>query len=531
MSDDTASGSSRELRLRRRGLFAAAGGGALAAALRSPFGGPGVPAARAAGLPKRFARKLPIPRVLDAADLTIPMREAEVGVLPGRPTRMWTYDGSFPGPTIRRPSGVEARVTFTHALPTEAGELTVHLHGGHNRSEHDGQPGGLTESQPRAFFCDISERTSARESGNDLLIAPGASRTYVYDLVEDGAPERAAFQWYHDHRLERTAPNIWRGLAGMWILDDALDAAQPLPRGDRDIPLMIVDRSFDKQNQLTNPFKSSATAPNDGVTGRHVLVNGAFAPYHRVEGCRHRLRLLNASSFRSYNLRFSNGMPMMQIAADAGLMPKPVRRKEILIGPGERVEVVVDFAGAAGSEVELESVARKGKGSALAGTKPHIGALMQFRVGRRRKDDTAVPRVLRPLPAWVHDEPAARRPWRITVGAGFRPFWQINGETFDPARSDAFPALGTTEHWELENKTKVAHVMHMHHTDWYMVSRNGKRPSPWEDCLKESFWLDPGDRVVVAGHFSDFTGKYAIHCHMLDHEDHGLMTQFEVVAP
>ncbi len=93
------------------------------------------------------------------------------------------------------------------------------------------------------------------------------------------------------------------------------------------------------------------------------------------------------------------------------------------------------------------------------------------------------------------------------------------------------PKLGTTETWELHNATKVAHLLHMHHTDWYMLSRNGKQPQPWEECLKETFFLDPGDRVVVAGHFSDFTGKYVIHCHMLDHEDHGLMSQFEVVAP
>jgi FtsP/CotA-like multicopper oxidase with cupredoxin domain len=518
-------------RFRRRGLFAAAGAGAAALGLR-PLRGAGPAAARAAKPPKRFATKLPIPRVLDGAELTIPMREAEVPVLPGRPTRMWTYDGEFPGPTIRRPAGQETRVTFAHELPAEAGELTVHLHGGHNRSEHDGQPGGLTESQPRALYCDLSARTPKRQSGNDLLIFPGTSRTYVYDLIEDGGPERAAFQWYHDHRLERTARNVWRGLAGMWILDDDFDASLPLPRGERDLPLMIVDRSFDARNQLTDPFSSTATAPNDGVTGRHVLVNGAYAPFHRVEGCRYRLRLLNASGFRSYSLRLSNGMPMTQIATEAGLMPKPVRRKQILLGPAERVEVIVDFAGAKGSTVELESGPRQGvRGSALAGTKPFVGTLMQFRVGARRPDDTGVPKSLRPLPAWVDDAPVVSRSWKLTVGAAFRPVWNINGKTFDPARSDAFPVLGTTERWTLENKTKVAHAMHMHHADWYMLSRNGKRPPPWENALKETFFLDPGDKVVVAGHFSDFTGKYAIHCHMLDHEDHGLMSQFEVVAP
>ncbi len=118
----------------------------------------------------------------------------------------------------------------------------------------------------------------------------------------------------------------------------------------------------------------------------------------------------------------------------------------------------------------------------------------------------------------------------ITLGGAFFPTWLINGKTFDPARADAHPVIGTTETWQITNKTKVTHFIHMHLTDWYMLARNGKPPKPWEDCLKETFVVDPGDTIRVAGHFSDFTGKFVIHCHMLDHEDHGLMTQFEVVA-
>ncbi len=114
---------------------------------------------------------------------------------------MWTYGGSFPGPTIRRPAGQRTRVTFHHELPARAGELSVHLHGGHNRSQFDGQPGGLTKSQPASFYCDIPQGLSRRQSGNDLLMRPGERMTYVYDLIEDGRPERAAFHWYHDHRL------------------------------------------------------------------------------------------------------------------------------------------------------------------------------------------------------------------------------------------------------------------------------------------------------------------------------------------
>jgi FtsP/CotA-like multicopper oxidase with cupredoxin domain len=522
-------------RFGRRALLGA--GAAAALTLLSPVrprsGGLGLPGPAQAWAKKLrpFRSRLAIPPVITDAAIEIEMREARIAVLPGRKTKMWTYDGSFPGPTIRRPAGQPTEVTFVHRLPASAGELTVHLHGGHNRSADDGQPGGLTAAQPRALYCDIDGDLSPRQSGNDLLIAPGARRTYRFDGIEDGAPERGSFQWYHDHRLERTAANVWRGLAGMWIVDDEFDAALPLPRGRRDIPLMISDRSFDRRNQLTDPFGAAAGAPDDGTTGRVVLINGRPLPHHRVSATRHRLRVLNASHFRSYNLALSNGAAMTQIATESGLMPRPVRRRRVLIGPGERVELIVDFASARGRRVELVSVARA-NGPRKLGSTAYTGPLMQFRVGERAPDDSSVPATLRPLPDWVAAAPQrAQRSWRFTVGSGLRPRWLINGNAFDPARVDARPELDTTETWELHNQTSVGHLIHMHHTDWCLLSRNGRAPKPWEACLKETFFLDPGDRVLVAGHFSDYTGKYVIHCHMLDHEDHGLMGQFEVVEP
>ena len=105
----------------------------------------------------------------------------------------------------------------------------------------------------------------------------------------------------------------------------------------------------------------------------------------------------------------------------------------------------------------------------------------------------------------------------------------MNGRSFDPTYADVTAKLGETVTWELRNETAVAHLIHLHHTDWYMLSRNGKRPPPWEACLKDTFFLDGGERVLIAGRVSDYTGKYVMHCHMLDHEDHGLMSQFEVV--
>ena len=401
---------------------------------------------------------------------------------------------------------------------------------GHNRCTEDGQPGGLTVAQPQSLYCDISTALTPSESGNDLLIAPGGARTYTYEQMEAGEPERAAFQWYHDHRLDRTARNVWRGLAGMWILDDELDASLPLPTGRRDVPIMLADRTFDARNQLSNPFAAQRRPPDDGVTGRHVLVNGAVLPHHRVSPQRHRLRVLNASNFRSYELRLSGGLPMVQIATDAGLMPRPVRRSRVLVGPGERVELIVDFSAARGRHVHLLSARRQG-GPKSIGSVPYAGPLMRFGVGMRREPDrTAIPRQLRPLPAWVAQAP--RTPshvWRVTVGRGLRPRWLINGRSFDPAYADVEVRLGETVTWELRNDSAAAHLIHLHHTDWYVLARNGRRPPPWEACLKDTFFLDPNERVLIAGHISDYTGKYVVHCHMLDHEDHGLMSQFEVV--
>jgi spore coat protein A, manganese oxidase len=532
--------SGAERRFPRRRFLTAAATGAAALALPAwlrPSGGAHSGQALAAA-PEAFRRRLPIPRELTDANLTIPIKPAEVRVLPGRKTKMWTYDGTFPGPTIRRPSGERTTVTFKHRLPEKAGELTVHLHGAHTASEDDGQPGGLTESQPRSLYCDISPGLSERASGNDVLIKPGEQRTYEHDFIEDGTEERAAMHWYHDHRLDRTGENVWRGLAGMWITEDAVDLALPLPRGDRDLPLMIADRSFDSENQLKDPF-GKLRPPDDGAEGKHILVNGAVLPFHEVSAQRHRLRILNASNFRAYNLFFDSpdAPPVFQIATESGLMPEALPRDKVLIGPGERVELIVDFAPAHGEKLVLRSGPREGGESAL-GSKPYNGPIMQFRVADEPViDDTAEPQDLElpPLPAWTQTVSSASDvdfEWTVTGGFGGSP-WKINGKTFDPAQVETTPALGSVVVWKISNNTNVAHMMHPHHTDWYALQRTpGPGPvPPEENSLKETFFLDPFESITIAGKVSDYTGKYVMHCHMLDHEDHGLMSQFEVVEP
>jgi FtsP/CotA-like multicopper oxidase with cupredoxin domain len=461
-----------------------------------------------------FSQPLRIPPVYTTPNVDITMREACVQVLPGPCTKMWTYDGGFPGPTIRRPSGTPTRVTFANELPAEVGSTTVHHHGSHSESQFDGQP-------------------------DDHLIPRGEKFTYKYDFMEGGEPERAAFQWYHDHRMDNTGRNVWMGLAGMFVLDDDFDASLPLPKGKYDVPLMVVDRSFDEANQLHYAFSST------GVTGDHILVNGVAAPYFEVTEHKYRLRLLNASNFREYKFEFANGQEMIQVASESGLLPKAVHRKSITLGPAERAEIVVDFAGRDGQDIELKNTADPVK----TDKSPVPSHVMQFRVRKHTGDNTSVPETLRPAPQFG-DPGLVKRVFTLGAapgaGALHHPddaapqhfLWTINGKPFDPGRVDARPKLGSTERWVFVNPTVGLHRVHIHDVDWKIVSRHGGAEvltpgdpdvALGEAGLKETFLVQSFETVEVEAKFTDHIGKYMFHCHILEHEDNGMMAQFEVM--
>lgn len=447
--------------------------------------GAGGAAPTEASHPSAFSRPLVIPRVLTGSNITLTAAATDVRILPGAPTRMWTYNGSFPGPTIRRPTGQTTTVTLVNNLPSAAGELTLHNHGNHSTTENDGQP-------------------------DAFLAAPGGgSVKYTYSGTEAGGNERGAFQWYHDHRMDVTGRNVWMGLAGMYIIDDPADP-QTLPKGEFDVPLIITDRSFDANNQLAYGFDSN------GVTGDHILVNGVPQPYFKVGDRKYRLRILNASNFRSYDLALSTGQSFIQIGTESGLLPAPVRRSRILIGPAERVEVVIDFAKRLNQKIVLQNLAAEGS----------LRQLMQFRVTRDLTDNSSVPAKLRPLPS-LGSPSAVTRTFEFGR-ARFSLQWTINGLPFDPTRVDAQPKLGTTETWILKNKSSSNHIIHIHDVDQQLVSRNGNAPAPYE-LMKESWNIRGGETVVVKLKFTDNVGRFVFHCHILEHEDAAMMAQFEVV--
>jgi len=438
-----------------------------------------------AALSTAFTRALVIPKTLSGPNITLTAAQASVQILPGAKTRMWTYNGTFPGPTIRRPTGQKTTVKLVNRLPSAAGELTLHNHGNHSTAESDGQPD--------AFLAD----------------AGGGSVTYTYTGTEAGGNERGAFQWYHDHRMDVTARNVWMGLAGMYIIDDPADPAT-LPKGEFDVPLLIADRSFDDNNQLNYQFDAA------GVLGNRVLVNGVNQPYFNVGDRKYRLRILNASNARSYDFALSSGQPFLQIGTESGLLPAPVRRSHIVLAPAERAEVVVDFAGRLNQRIVLQNLGGQGV----------LRDLMQFRVTRDLTDDSKVPARLRALPRL--DAATVTRTFEFGRSR-FTGKWTINGQTFDPARIDAQPKLGTTETWVLTNKSSSNHVIHVHGVDQQLVSRNGRPPAAFER-MKESWNLGIGETMAIKLKFTDNLGRFVFHCHILEHEDAGMMAQMEVVS-
>jgi FtsP/CotA-like multicopper oxidase with cupredoxin domain len=311
--------------------------------------------------------------------------------------------------------------------------------------------------------------------------------------------------FYHDHRMDVTGRNVWFGLAGLYIIDDPADPAT-LPSGDFDVPLAIADRQFDENNQIPYVFD-----PN-GVSGDKVLVNGVYQPYFEVGDRKYRFRILNASNSSTYNLVLSTGDLFIQIGTESGLLPSPVARAEMRMGPAERLDVVVDFAGRLGEEIYLTDT--------LTGMQ-----LLQFRIAQHVVDPSSIPPVLRPLPDI--GEPARTRTWNFNRVSGH---WTINGLRFDPDRIDARPVLGTTERWIFTNPTSRPHMAHIHDVYQQCISRDGGPCYPYE-TMKETWYLAPGETIEVKLKFTDHTGPYLLHCHMLEHEDDGMMAQFEVVAP
>ena len=435
-----------------------------------------------------FQRDLPIAPVLapvvsergvDVYDVDI--REGLAEILPGFQTPIYGYDGIYPGPTIHARKGRSAVVRQHNSLPFDT---NVHLHGGYVPAAHDGHP------------MDV--------------IGPGGSFDYSYPNDQD-----AAFLWYHDHAHGRTAKTLYYGLVGTYLLHDEREAQLDLPQGEYDVPLVIADHAFNRDGSFRY-----AENVDLGFRGDTVLVNGAVAPRMQVERRIYRLRLLNASNARSYELRLGEGRPVIQIASDGGLLERPVKRSTVTLHPAERIELLVDFRRfSAGSEVILHNVAGE----------QSTRSVMRFDVVRGGAEEARIPRgrmrTLQRLP-----KPNATRRWELELSTGGGVQWQIAGRGFDPMRVDVRPRLGSTELWQWANPSQRVHPMHLHGMLFRIVERSSGVVHPGERGWKDTIGVLPGETVTVQPWFVPYAGRYVFHCHALEHGDKAMMLQLEVVA-
>lgn len=449
-----------------------------------------------------FQQTMPVPTVLApvTTDATtdyynITMSANTVEIIPNYQTQIWGYNGLYPGPTIAATSGrrVVVRQTNNLTVPT-----TVHTHGAYVDGDSDGHP--------------------------DDQLAPGASKTYIFSNNQN-----ARTQWYHDHAEHRTATNVYQGLAGFYLIRDDFEASLPLPTGVYDVPIVIQDRSFNADGSLLYPANAVSDA---GLMGDVIVVNGVAQPRFEVANRRYRLRLLNGSNARPYQLSLSSGNSFQVIATEGGLLASPLTLTSLTIWPAERYEIVVDF----GKEVLGTSVVLN---NAL-GTGA-LAQVMRFDVTRQEVDTSSVPSVLRPAAAQVDNTHLTPGPVAVTRTFDFQKTWDgiyvINGMLYDQNRIDAAPRSGDTEIWELTTGWGWSHPVHIHLINFKILDRNGQPPTPQERGWKETVVLHPNDRVRVQMTWpqvplgptpGNFTYRYVFHCHNLGHEDHDMMAQIKV---
>lgn len=491
----------------------AVGGLSSAAALSRRPASTGAVLRSAVPLPPAFQVPLPIPSVLSGTALEIVQREVTAEVLPGVPTRLWTYGGTFPGPTIESRRGRALTVAHRNELPVPT---VVHLHGGRTPASSDGYP---TDLVLPAGWGQMGHGMHDPRAVTSLV-----RRSYTFPLEQ-----RATMLWYHDHRMDFTAPAIWRGLAGMHIVRDAAEESLGLP--SRELPLMIADRAFASDGSLAYPsidptlhMQPGVQEPYiAGVLGDVILVNGAPWPVHEVDAARYRLRILNASNARHYDLEavLDDGrrLDLVQIGADQGLLRAPVIHRNLPIAPAERYDVILDFGQVpVGSRVRI--INRVGAG--------RTRDVMAFSVVRKAADSSRIPDVLSDdLPEWQRSEAVRVRDFSFRAGQmGDGHGWLIGGQPFAPDRTDVTTRLGDVEVWRLV--ADVHHPVHLHLVGFRVLSRGGRAPLPQDAGLKDTVSLRPGESAEIITRFDGYRGRYLFHCHNAEHEDMGMMANLEI---
>jgi FtsP/CotA-like multicopper oxidase with cupredoxin domain len=408
-------------------------------------------------------------------------------LLPGAVTDVWAYNGTIPGPTLEAHEGDRVIIHFRNDLPEPT---TVHWHGIHLPANMDGSP-----LDP---------------------VLPGGSYDYVF-TVPLGT---AGTYWYHPHPHHRTGFQVAAGLYGAILVRPAQD---PLPASLPEKLLILTDNRFraDGALDLGHAGHPNLIDETNGREGDVLFVNGQIQPTVAIgRGEVQRWRIINASAARFYRLSL-RGHTFLQVGTDGGLFEHPVPRSEILLTPSERAEVLVQGSGASGSRSVMQTLPYD---RYVPQTRPKDWDQPQDLLTLECSTDPpvrppAIPATLRPIPSL---DPATATATRLVVL--FQGF--LNGKLFDENRVDVSARLGATEIWQVENPLGMDHPFHLHGFQFQVLDRNGvPEPFPaWKDTVN----VPKGERVRFIVQYTDYPGQWMFHCHILDHEDHGMMGILEV---
>ena len=438
--------------------------------------------------------------------------------------------GSYLGPTLRLRKGQRVRIVFDNEIPQET---IVHWHGLDVPEDMDGHP--------------------------RFAVPEGGSYEYEFTVVN-----RAGTYWYHPHPHGLTGPQVYAGMAGLLLVGDAEEDALSLPSGEFELPMVLQDRTFDGERLVYLP--NGMMDQMMGFLGDEILVNGRPDTVFPVAARSYRLRILNGSNSRIYKLGWDDGAPLVVVATDGGLLETPVTRPYVTLGPAERVDLWVDFEqDAVGTTRKLVSLPFESE--QMMGGMMDSNALIpngaefdlaSFEVDREASSTDPLPDRLSDLGFASVDEATNPDAPRTIVLSFARGTWMLNGRTFQMTEvsPEETVQFGSTEVWEFFNaggmgggggrggmggmSEGLAHPMHMHGQQFQVLERtiDDDGRAAWES-VREGYvdegWKDtvlvmPGERVRILRRFTGFPGLFLYHCHILEHEDMGMMRNFRIAT-